>query len=303
MSASHRLKIGVVTAGLSCLLLGFAVAQQDQPSQSPSNREIAPGAAGQTDRAIDPQADRSSAQRRTAGYRGTEATAGAANKVVDHFLANCLLAKNEGEVALSQIAQQKAQNPDVKQFAEKMIEDHGKLIAKLQPLAGGANRKADGAYGTRKETDRTSVRSSEATPGSPGAGQTIPSTRTTAETTVGVGATDRPAAGGAIHQLMQIERQISERCLQAAKQELQQKSGAEFDKCYVANAIGAHMHALAALEVIGQQTQGQLAQVAQEAQPTVQQHLDHAKQLMKQLEAKAGASATQAERPTSTRTE
>src|SRR6185295_1121554 len=101
---------------------------------------------------------------------------------------------------------------------------------------------------------------------------------------------------------MQIDRQINERCLQAAKQELQSKSGAEFDKCYVGIAIGEHMRALAALEVIGQQTHGQLAQAAQQAQPTVQQHLDHAKQLMKQLEGKAGASATQAERRSSTRT-
>jgi len=54
--------------------------------------------------------------------------------------------------------------------------------------------------------------------------------------------------------------------------------------------------------VIGKQTQGQLAQVAQQAQPTVQQHFDHAKQLMKQLEGQAAAGST-AERKSSTRTE
>jgi len=63
------------------------------------------------------------------------------------------------------------------------------------------------------------------------------------------------------------------------------------------------MKALAALEVIGQQTQGQLAQVAKQAQPTVQQHLDHAKQLMKQLEGQAGATGSTAERKSTTRTE
>jgi predicted outer membrane protein len=87
-----------------------------------------------------------------------------------------------------------------------------------------------------------------------------------------------------------------------AKDELQQKSGAEFDKCYVGNAIGMHAHALAELEVIGKQTQGTLAQVAQQAQPTVQQHFDHAKQLMKQLEGQSSAAGTQAQRD-STRTE
>ena len=106
------------------------------------------------------------------------------------------------------------------------------------------------------------------------------------------------SAAVAVHQLMQIERQINERCLQMARDELQQKSGAEFDKCYVGNAIGAHAHALAALEVIGKQTQGTLAQVAQQAQPTVQQHFDHAKQLMKQLEGQSSATGTQAQRET-----
>jgi len=108
--------------------------------------------------------------------------------------------------------------------------------------------------------------------------------------------------GNAMHELMQIERQINERCLQMAKDELQQKSGAEFDKCYVGNAIGVHAHALAALEVIGKQTQGTLAQVAQQAQPNVQQHFDQAKQLMKQLERQSSAAGTQAQRDT-TRTE
>ena len=55
-----------------------------------------------------------------------------------------------------------------------------------------------------------------------------------------------------------------------------------------------------ALEVIGKQSQGPLAQVAQQAQPTVQQHLDQAKQLMKQL---GGPPSATAQRPESTRTE
>jgi len=108
--------------------------------------------------------------------------------------------------------------------------------------------------------------------------------------------------GGAVHQLMQIDRQIVERKTQSTREELEKKSGAEFDKGFVGTAIIAHVHALAALEVIGQQTQGQLAQVAQQARPTVQQHLEHAKQLMRKLEGEAGSSTT-ASRPTDSRNE
>jgi len=65
-------------------------------------------------------------------------------------------------------------------------------------------------------------------------------------------------------------------------------------------ALFLHIHALAALEVLGQQSQGQLAQVAQQARPKVQQHLDHAKQLMKQLDQQSGGSNdSQAERSSS----
>ena len=252
-------------------------------------------------------------QNRT-NYRAAQAAAGGPNAVVDHFLAACLLGQNKAEVELSQIALQKSENAEVKQFAQKMITDHQKMIEQLQPLAmmqGGANRGASSILGGNSESqgrsEATEGRTSDTTalPGSSGASQTIPPSGTSAAVPPATATTENCDRDGnssrwrcAMHQLMQIDRQINERCLQMAKDELQQKSGAEFDKCYVGNAIGMHGHALAALEVIGKQTQGTLAQVAQQAQPTVQQHFDHAKQLMKQLEGQPSATGTQAQRDT-----
>jgi predicted outer membrane protein len=314
MSASPRLRIGVMAAGLSCLALGLAQAQQVQNPDRTRDDQSRPSASGQTDRSSTLQSDRpTTLERRTANFRGPQTTAAGANAVVDRFLANCLLAKNKSEVELSEIAQQKSENAEVKQFAQKMVQDHRKMIEQLQPLAGmqaGTKRGAEGAYNTRTDSESVTRRGeASGVPGSSGAGQTVPTpgttaTSTTSDTTTDIAATgtsrdSSATAGGAIHQLMQIDRQITERCTQAARDELQQKTGAEFDKCFVGSAISAHMHALAALEVIGQQTQGQLAQIAQQAQPTVQQHLDHAKQLMKQLEGQTGARASQAERPSS----
>jgi len=248
-------------------------------------------------------------------YRAAQVAAGGQNRGVDHFLANCLLGQNKAEVELSQIALQRSENAEVKQFAQKMITDHQKMIDQLQPLAmmqGGANRGASSILGGNSESqgrsETTTGRTTDTTaiPGSAGASQTIPPTATSAavppaSTTIETTASATTAAAGGVspfHQLMQIERQINERCLQMAKDELQQKSGAEFDKCYVGNAIGMHAHALAELEVIGKQTQGTLAQVAQQAQPTVKQHFDHAKQLMKQLDGQPNATGTQAQRET-----
>jgi predicted outer membrane protein len=320
MSAALRLRFGVVSAGLVCLLLSYAVAQQDTATQ-PGRRDA--NASGQSDRATTQQTDSAtsdirgrsatdSSQNRT-NYRAAQATAGSQSPV-DHFFAGCLLAKNKAEVELSQIALQKAENPEVKQFAQKMVQDHQKMIQQLQPLAmqGGANRSTSSTLGSSSESRGRSAttegRTTDTTalPGSSGASQTIapsgasatiPSADATAGTTTSETATATAGMGNSpVHQLMQIDRQINERALQMARDDLQQKSGAEFDKCYVGNAITAHVHALAALEVIGRQTQGTLAQVARQAQPDVQQHLDHAKQLMKQLESQSGATGTQAQR-------
>jgi predicted outer membrane protein len=315
MSASLRARFGVLAAGLSCLLLSYATAEQ---APSP----------GQTDRSTVQQADPSTApgseraigevnQNRT-NYRAAHAAVGGQNGVVDHFLANCMLGQNKAEVELSQIALQRSENAEVKQFAQKMITDHQKMIDQLQPLAmaqGGANRGTSSILGGNSESqgrsETTVGRTTDTTalPGSAGASQTIPPSDTTAAvppvnatTEITASAPATTAGVSAVRQLMQIERQINERCLQMARDEMQKKTGAEFDKCYVGNAIGAHAHALAALEVIAKQTQGTLAQVAQQAQPTVQQHFDQAKQLMKQLEGQSSAAGTQAQRD-STRTE
>jgi predicted outer membrane protein len=92
-----------------------------------------------------------------------------------------------------------------------------------------------------------------------------------------------------VDQLIALEQQIVQHCTQAAKEDLQQKQGADFDKCFVGGQIVGHAKTLSALEVLQQQGPEAIQQLAKEAHPAVQKHLEHAKQLMKQLE---GAGAT-----------
>jgi predicted outer membrane protein len=312
MSASLRWRFGAAAAGLTCLLLSYAAAQQDQsPGQSDRS------AVQQADSSTAPSSDRASGElsRNRTNYRAAQAAVGGQNSIVDHFLAGCLSDQSKAEIALSKIALEKSENAEVKQFAQKMIQDHQKMIEQLQPLTamrGDASRNTSSILGGHSEaqgrSETTEGRASDTTalPGSSGASQTLAPTGTsssvppataTTEITASTNTTTTAAAGGsAVHQLRQIDRQINERCLQMARDEMQQKSGAEFDKAYIGSAIGAHVHALAALEVISKQTQGTLAQVAQQAQPTVQQHFEHAKQLMKQLDGQSSAAGTQAQR-------
>ena len=93
-----------------------------------------------------------------------------------------------------------------------------------------------------------------------------------------------PGSNAAIQQLAQIERQIVERQTQATRDELQQKSGAEFDKCFVGGCdCGPREHDRCPSSDRTARPRA-VAQAAKQARPVAEQHLEHAKQLMKQLE-------------------
>ena len=271
MCASLKMRLWIVAAGLSCLLAGYVVAQQVTEREREGGARQ-PGGAGQAAG----QTDRATSQRReyTAQFRGAQSTAGNQSQEVERFLANCLLAKNQAEIEIGELAQQQAQTPEVKEFAQKMVQDHRQLVRQLQPVAGN---QAAGSGGASPSLDAT---------GQDDASRTTATARTA-------------DSNSAVNQLIEIERQITERHKEALRDELQQKQGVEFDKCFVGGQIAGHMHMLAALDVLQQQGPEQLQQIAAQAQPKVQEHLDHAKQLMKQLEGGA-ATNSQAERPSRT---
>src|SRR5262249_4025705 len=104
MSAATRTRIGVVAVGLTCILLTVAVAQQDQPvtQKSPDANQ-----ASQTDRASSLQSDPAATpaageayNRSAAGqtdFRTARALTGDHGRMVDNFLASCLLDQNQAE--------------------------------------------------------------------------------------------------------------------------------------------------------------------------------------------------------------
>jgi predicted outer membrane protein len=295
MSALFRMCIGSMAAGLCCMPLGIAVAQQSaaQPQTLPAQAQSQPDATNPpngSDQVAAPRLGSPSLAQPGLGPRpytanyGAQANEGQHNEVENYF-ANCLLKNNQAEIEISQFAAQQSQNPKVKHYAEELVKDHQKVVQQLQPIAGANSRRA----GTPSLD--TATPGSETRPGASTAD------RDTAE---GLTSARNPAMrhSGALMQVAQIEEKINDRCNQALREELQQKSGAEFDECYVGAQIAGHMHMLAALEVIPQESQGQLKQIAEEAKPTVQKHLEQAKDLMKQF--KNGSENTnQAERTSS----
>jgi predicted outer membrane protein len=137
MSLRNALKTAATAAGLFGLLAACTVAQQatrqlDRPQTQPSERS----ATRQTDR------DQSGRVTTQYGQRDNQGRAGAPSQEVEHYLANCLLIKNQAEIDIAEFAQQHAQNEQAKQFAQQMIQDHRQFAQKLQQLAGmqGATR-------------------------------------------------------------------------------------------------------------------------------------------------------------------
>src|SRR5262249_53225284 len=67
----------------------------------------------------------------------TGTTQGRTGTTQDSFL-NKAMEMNQAEINLSRMAQNKAQDPKVKQYAEMMIQDHMEALDKLRSAAGGS---------------------------------------------------------------------------------------------------------------------------------------------------------------------
>jgi predicted outer membrane protein len=265
---------------------------------------------------------------RTANFPPQGRLAGARGQLGDAALVRWISADNESEIRISEVAQQKAQNEQVKQFAQMMVDEHTKLGQKLQQASAqggqGAQRGLNDNSGIEeRSTNRRNVRDNvpnarENESGAEGARRN-PNTRTNdnanddnnvafqqeeernnsalqgrlrnanrnaesqneaAESGAAAGGMRRGGdAGVALHE------QIKQACTQAFVQDLQSKNGPEFDKCYVGQQILAHQDTLETLKIIGQQASSpELKQTLQQAQQSTQQHLQKAKDLMKQIE-------------------
>jgi predicted outer membrane protein len=251
----------------------------------------------------------------------------------DAVLVTWLLVDNENEIELSRIALQRAQSPEVKQFAQKMIDDHTQIVQKLQQQAGTAGARTghlgdmrrDPATGRDPNTGRDPAKGSDpvtgrdpATGRDPGAGRDPntgrdpatgrdpvtgrdPATGATGRDPA-TGATGRdpatgrdvagrvaqdasamrPTGGSIDHE--RLIRDLGRQCLASATQALQEKQGAEFDKCFMGMQVAAHMKAIDTIEVFRNYASESLRPVLDEGLRTVQTHAAHAKDLMKRTE-------------------
>lgn len=204
----------------------------------------------------------------------------------DAFLAEWLILDNENEIEVAKLAMQKATSEDVKQFAQKMIADHEKLNDALRPFTGGQAQREEGAQRTSAATNNQTPQQAQGNT-VPRAGQSEPVRRTVARVTeqgeipgqapaLGAGQ-GRPQGG-----MLGLKRELADQCLASALQELDRKSGKEFDECYIGMQIGAHMYVVDAMTVFQRHASPELKQTIAAGEQAAQGHLQMAKNIMKQ---------------------
>lgn len=268
--------------GLAVLAIGFAsvataqVTQQTQRDQSATGQDQYNSQRNQAGQSTPAQG-----QVGQAGRLGATGQVAATEQGgdINTFIASCLLIGNQEEVALAQVAVERAENPQVKQFAQMLIDDHQKAIQKLQPLAkpgiglneGSQTASARASQGAQSSQQSASQQAGSAQPGA----QQYTANRPNLE---------RGAGSSIADQILQIDQQAAQECLRMTKSMLEEKQGAEFDKAFAGMQVGAHVGMLAKLKASEQHASGQLASVVKESQQSVQNHLEQAKQLCKQLE-------------------
>lgn len=198
---------------------------------------------------------------------------------IDSQLANCLAIDNWAEIELAKFAENKTKSEEVKQLAQMLQKDHSQFLSRLKEIEPNITQYV-GVDGIQPRTVRKPVQAIDE--------RRDPNATNTGREGQRKENLDRTVAysGANEAQLMQIKQEIAQACVNTLKEELGAKANAEFDHCFVGYQVGAHMRMLDTLKVFERHASPQLAQVINDVTPTVQSHLDHAKQCLTQCESK-----------------
>jgi predicted outer membrane protein len=194
------------------------------------------------------------------------------------ILIDILISGNRAEVALGELAQNKAQNPQVKEFAQQMIHDHGDLVNRLQGLRQSERQQLGGAL-----PGGMTVPKNPAPP--EGVQRQAVDQRSPAQQGMTPSASGQNAmgAGGTNVSLASVLGQFHQRMVDQTKKDLLDLQGAEFDQAYIFQQIGGHVAMAAMLETFKPYVSPQAQQLFPAALKTTQDHLAHAKQLKQQI--------------------
>jgi len=316
MNRSWIRRLSLVSACAAPLAAATLATAQTPPKVEDPARDVAPTNeannlnrqndaqnANVTDRARqENREDRAQQPRDNAAGRADHA-AHAGAQIDDRTLAALLLIGNQKEVAVNQLAATRAQNPEVKQFAQEMVQAHTQLIGRLAKLAGAQERAHDGAgnpfspqrdpagAAANKDRDRS-------TPDQR-ADETANRDRNANRDQQQANQNGQHHEGGQGHwqrfelgnsPLVNFDRELADQCLQSTEKFLGQQQGAEFDRWFMALQFVEHMGMRDKLQVAQRHATGELKGLVDQGLQTTDEHIRQIEQVMRQLP-QAGADA------------
>lgn len=201
----------------------------------------------------------------------------------DQTLAGCVTIQNQEEVALVTMAQDKLQNDAAKKFATMLIEQHQAYLTKLEKFAPEAARQE---LSPAEHASQADIKTNKKKDGVERATITVTEDQQKdqqkIQQTAGTDA-DRIGQSGKQVDMLQIQREIAQECLSAAKSEMQGKNGLEADQCFLGYQIVKHGAMHAQLTVFQRHASPELAKVFAEGAATAEKHKTEAESIMKSL--------------------
>jgi predicted outer membrane protein len=306
MVRTSLLAAAAILLGSACHLSAQQSANQGSSGVGSTQNDPTQGASSGTSQSTTPQTGTPQVggaieQQPVDPTNATGRRAGRSGHNLDHYITDCLINGNQEEIALARIAQQRATDPQVKQFAQEMIRVHSMFLNKLQADSGRASGSTseqpgrDQQLGNQERTNPsggTQNSGQQPAVGGPGVDVNVAGAQVT------VGRNDGGRMGhDAARQFLQVEKEVQQQCLQSKTRELSQKEGAQFDRCYMNSQVGAHMKMADELTVYSRKVSSNLQSTLQEGLQTTQQHLAHAKQIAERLDGATPRSANNNQNP------
>jgi predicted outer membrane protein len=198
-----------------------------------------------------------------------------------------ILAMNQGEIKASREAQSKLTDPQAREFAQKMIQDHTQFVQKLEQASGIMSPKSDA----------TDARAQSRSPGQPAQTAQDRTSDSTVRQTSNPTQRQQSASGDARSSFLNAVLDMGERRCELVKKELEKKQGAEFDQCYMGQQLMAHFEALAALQTAQEVAPENARSVIAEGIQTTQKHIENAKQIAMKLDKDGGDQKPSTQQP------
>lgn len=237
----------------------------------------------QTERPQDPSRVQDPARRPTQGDQ----------QMLTTYFAGKLYLANHMEIKCGEMAAQKANNAEVKQLAQTIVQEHQQLneklktflppeaIEKIENISGTASGAGSRPGDNRNNSATGQQRENRAD------GQDQRNQQGQQDPRNQQGRTGQPMQGNAdsfMKQLCEIEHQAARKHMQMSSEMLQRQQGQDFDMAFLGMQIGSHTWLVAELEAIENVGSDDFKSVTKLALESSRDHKEKAQQLAQRLE-------------------